>query len=357
MTTTRSFTLVLGGGGMKGLAHIGVLAALEQRGWQPARIIGNSVGALVAAAWLSGLTARELEEMALQLQRRDLFRVAHRNMALKRMRSPALYHGEPLEHFARGLLGDVTFDELRCQLLVNTVDLDAGMQVFWGTDGFRDVPVVEAVIASCALPGYLPPREIRGRFYVDGASVANFPIRAAAALEQDLVIGVDVGSSGMRRTAVAGEGFAAVYGRAIELGIEMMRNTDLLGWTTPPLVLIQPQVEDVGLLAFNRNAELVEAGYRAALETIDEPGAIPPASAVGVFPRRLFEVRVLRERCVGCGACLVHGRTGLFQLDAQGKAVLGESHVELPAAEARYVMKQCPTDAIEMKRASLRGER
>lgn len=346
----RTFTLVLGGGGMKGLAHIGVLRALEEHRAVPARTVASSVGALIAASWLSGLKASELEEIALEVTRRDLFRVAHRNMALKRMRSPSLYQGEPLEHFIRGLLGDVTFDELDRPLLVNSVDINAGTQVFWGAPGFRDVPVADAVIASCSLPGYLPPKEIHGRQYVDGAAVSNFPIRIAVALEQDLVVGVDVGSSGLGTQGIEELGFAAIYARAIELAIETMRTTELRHWTTPPLVLLQPRVEDVGLFEFHRNAELVAAGYLAAREVLDDPDGIPATTASGVYPRHPYAVRVDRAACIGCAACVINGPPGMFRLDAEGKAVPVDSPPHLARIEAAYVAKQCPTGAITVER-------
>jgi len=83
------FTLVLGGGGMKGLAHIGVLQALTERGLVPTHIVGSSVGALVGAAWSAGRSVAELREIAVNLRRRDIFVVAHADMAFKRMRSYA----------------------------------------------------------------------------------------------------------------------------------------------------------------------------------------------------------------------------------------------------------------------------
>jgi NTE family protein len=79
-----------------------------------------------------------------------------------------------------GLVADLTFRDLPRQLLVNTVDLNSGAQVLWGLPGLDDVRVADAVFASCALPGILPPRLIRGRYYVDGAVVENLPLRIAA---------------------------------------------------------------------------------------------------------------------------------------------------------------------------------
>src|SRR5579884_1907037 len=93
---TRSLT-PRASGGMKGLAHIGVLRALTERGLVPTHIVGSSVGALVGAAWSAGRSVAELHDVAVALRRRDVFAVAHADMAFKRMRSPALFRREPLD--------------------------------------------------------------------------------------------------------------------------------------------------------------------------------------------------------------------------------------------------------------------
>ncbi len=333
---------------MKGLAHVGVLKALEERGWPPADVVGSSIGALVGACWCTGMPPREIEEVALAVTRRDLFRIAHRDMALKRMRSPALYQRDPLEHLIRGLIGDVTFDELERPLLVNTVDLDSGTQVFWGAPGLTDVPVADAVFASCALPGYLPPQTLRGRSYVDGAAVSNLPVGIARARGRDLVIAVDVGSPGTFKADTQQAGFAAVYARAIEIAIAAMRTTMLKHWDQPPMVLIQPRVEHISMFSFRHNRELVDEGYRAAVEVLDWPGAVPPPTAHGVFPRRRYHVRVLRQRCIGCGGCLAHGPPGLFQLDEEGKAVVTVAEHVWSPVDPDFV-RQCPTLAIAVR--------
>lgn len=343
--TVRPFTLVLSGGGMKGLAHVGVLKALEERDLVPAEVVGSSIGALVGACWCSGMRPREIEEVALAVRRRDLFRVAHRDMAFKRMRSPALYQREPLQHLIRGLIGDVTFEELERPLIVNTVDLESGTQVFWGAPGLTDVDVADAVFAACALPGYLPPREIHGRYYMDGAAVSNLPVGVARARGRDLAIAVDVGSPGTFTPDTHQAGFAAVYARAIEIAIATMRTMELIHWQRPPLLLVQPRVEHIGMFVFDRNRELIDEGHRATAEALDRPEGLPPADATGVYPRRRFHVRVERDRCIGCGACLVHGPPGLFRLDAEGKAVVTAPVQHWSPVEGDFV-RQCPTLAI-----------
>lgn len=346
--TARDFTLVLGGGGMRGIAHIGVLRALQEADLTPREVVGSSIGAVIAAAWCSGMKVEEATAIALDLRRRDLFQIAHRDMALKRMQSPALYRREPLAHFVTGILGDLTFDELPRTLLINTVDINSGTQVFWGAPGLRDVRVSDAVLASCALPGFLPPHEIRGRYYVDGAAAANLPVQILARGDRDLIVAVDAGGRPITDD-VHREGFAAVYARAIQIGIQVMDEHTLQRWERPPVLLIRPRVWHVPLLSFQHNRELIREGYRAAKATLEEPNGLPMADARGVFPRYRYRVEVDRSRCVGCGACVVTGAPGLFALDGEGKARLTDPTPIWSAVDGVCV-RQCPTRAIRATR-------
>lgn len=354
LTPNTSFTLVLGGGGMKGLAHVGVLHALVERGLRPARIVGSSIGALVGTAWASGIGVAKLRELAVTVHRRDIFRVAHTDMAFKRMLSPALFRREPLDELIHSVIGDVRFDQLDPPVVVNTVDINSGMQVFWGLPGLDHVPVRDAVFASCALPGYLPPREIRGRFYVDGAAVDNLPVGVARAFGTQYVVAVDISASSALREDTQEEGFARVFARATEIAMHSLLEQRLKRWTTPPLYYIHPRVEHIGLFNFDRLREVVEEGYRATQAGLDEPESWPPPDAAGVFPRRRVVVRVQRERCIGCGACLVHGPRGMFALDPQGKAVVADPVQEWDPADGSFI-RHCPTYAITARPHSARS--
>ena len=109
MNPDRPFTLVLSGGGLKGLAHIGVLRALEERHLVPGLVVGSSIGSLIGAAWAAGASVAQMEARALAVRRRDVFQVARVDVALRRLLAPALYRREPLDQLVRGLIGDITF--------------------------------------------------------------------------------------------------------------------------------------------------------------------------------------------------------------------------------------------------------
>jgi len=338
------FTLVLGGGGMKGLAHVGVLQALLERGHRPTRIIGSSVGALVGAAWAGGVGIAKLREIALSLRRKDVFAVAHADMALKRMRSPALFKREPLAQLIARTVGDLTFQQLDPPVIINTVDLNSGMQVFWGLPGLDDIRVADAVFASCALPGYFPPHEIGGRFFVDGAVVSNVPFVASRALGPELIVAADVSASSVLTADAQDEGFAGVFARATEILMQTLLEQRVKTWTTPPVYYIQPRVEHVTMFSFDHLREEVEEGYRATGAALDRDDWPLPGD-VGIFPKRRVVVRVERERCIGCGACLVHGPQGMFVLDAERKAVVTQPDQEWSPMDGGYI-RHCPTYAI-----------
>lgn len=345
MSGAWSFALVLGGGGMRGLAHVGALRALEARGWEPAEVIGTSIGALIGAAWASGFTVREIESLSLSLRRRDVFAMASADMALKRLRAPALYSAEPLDDLVRGMLGDVTFRQLGRRLIVNSVDINSGRQMFWGLPGLEDVPVADAVFASCALPGFLEPREIGGCYFADGALVDNLPVRLAAARGYRAIVAVDVGATSVLRADVQEAGFAAISARASEIVFQQAMEHHLGVWTAPPLLLVQPRVEHVPMFAFDHTRALVDEGYRATAAALEGAGAAVRAATGGIYPRRTVQIAVIRERCIGCGACVAIAPPGMFRMDGDGKAVGPDRPCEWSPIDGAFI-RHCPTYAI-----------
>ena len=347
MIPDQPFTLVLSGGGLKGLAHIGVFRALEERGLVPSLVVGSSIGSLIGAAWAAGVPLRQMEERARAVRRRDIFQVAHTDVAFRRLMAPALYRREPLEFLVRSLIGDITFRDLPRRLLINTADLHSGIQVLWGLPGLLDTQVADAVVASCALPGIFPPRVIGGRAYVDGAVVENLPVRLAASLGTGPILAVNVAATSVVRSFDETEGFAATYIRGLEIVMQTQIEGQLREWQGPPLILVQPRVEHISMFAFDRNEELLEAGYRATAQTIDALGGTLDAVPRGMHPTRRLRVLVDESRCVGCGACVVQAPK-VFRLDARGKAEVHSPVQTWSPIDGAYVLN-CPTYAISVR--------
>jgi NTE family protein len=341
------FTLVLSGGGLKGLAHIGVLRALEERGLVPSLVVGSSIGSLIAAAWAAGVPVADMDARARLVRRRDVFQLARADVAFRRLLAPSLYRREPLEILIASLVGNVTFADLNRRLLINTVDLHSGMQVMWGLPGLRSVKVADAVAASCALPGIFPPRDIDGRAYVDGAIIENLPVRMAASLGQGPILAINVASMSVRRSALETQGFAATYSRGLEIVMQTQIESQLRDWSGPPLVLVQPKVEHISMFAFDKTDELIDAGYRATANTLDQLGTQLSGVARGMHPTRRLRVLIDEDRCVGCGSCVVQAPK-VFRLDARGKAEVLTPIQSWSPIDGAYVLN-CPTYAISVR--------
>lgn len=344
------FSLVLGGGGMRGLAHVGVLRALEERDWTPTEVVGTSIGSLLGAAWATGrYTVPEMEQISLGLRRRDIFQIAHADMAFKRMRSPALYRSEPLMELILRLVGDIAFKDLARRLIINSVDINSGTQMYWGLPGLEDVRVADAVFASCALPGFFAPHEIRGGYYVDGAIVDNLPVRIAASRGVDAVVAVNVGASSLLRADTQDAGFAAVYARGSEIVFQQAMEWHLRSWTKPPLLLVQPSVQQLPMMSFDHTRELMDEGHRATRMALETAGDAVRTAGGGIFPRRLVQIHVNRERCIGCGACVSYAPPGTFRME-NGKAVGPDQPCEWSPVDGDFI-RHCPTFAITARPA------
>jgi NTE family protein len=339
---SKRIALVLGGGGLKGFAHIGVLRALAERGIEPVVVAGTSIGALIGAAYACGTEVEKMAERALRLKRRDLFRINHVGMMLERMRNPSIYLEHPLRELVAESVPTIHFEELRRRLLVNTVDLAHGTQLVWGLRGLRDVSIADAVYASCALPGFFPPGMVGERPCIDGGVIDNLPV-AIASQGMDAVIAVDVGSTQLLpRHDVTKQGFAAIYMRAATTMMHELQLEPLREWGGPPMVLIRPPLGEVDWFDFTRTDALIDAGYTAATDALHDFAA-HISSAGGIYPRRRYRITV-SAACVGCTLCTALA-PGIMAMSAGGRAFPETPVVEWSPADGDFV-RQCPTGAI-----------
>ncbi len=342
--------LVLGGGGLKGFAHIGVFRALKELGIEPTVVAGTSIGALIGAAYARGMDIPEMEDRARALKRRDLFRLNRMGMLLERQHSRAIYLDEPLREVVKSVATEKRFDQLKRTLLVNTVDIQRGSQIVWGLPGLRDISVADAVYASCALPGFYPPGEIKGRLCVDGGVLDNLPV-SIAGRGMDAVIAVDTGSSDLEpENDIATAGFASIYVRAATTMMHALQLAPFATWTRPPMILIRPKVNHIGWFSFSHTEELLEAGYKAAMEACTHYEECI-AWGIGVFPRRAMEIKVDRDKCIGCTLCTALA-PDVMAMDAQQKAYPLTPVVEWSPADGDFV-HHCPTFAIEATRLDM----
>lgn len=275
--------LALGSGGWTGIAYIGVLRALEEAEIRPTVYAGSSAGALVAAAAAHGVALAEMESVAGRLQRRPLFQIDYLSLLRHGLRTPALYRSAPLRALCTALFGDTTFSDLRTPLVVSTVEVETAASLCWGLASLPDVSVADAVYASCAMPGLLPPGRVCGRLCMDGAVLDPLALRAVAPLA-DLVITVALDGPASPAGATMSRSAAPTLWRHAQAIVtrNVSRHT-LERWDGPPLLVLRLEVGDVHPGRRSDPVEVIQAGYEAARSTLTRWDGVA-SSAGGVHP-------------------------------------------------------------------------
>jgi len=169
--------VALGGGGARGLSHIGALQVLEDEGYRIRAIAGTSMGGFIGAAYAVGLSPREIEARAAATRLRELLQLRPTGDGLL-----GLDHVAALLH---DLVGECTFADLRIPLAVTATDLTTCQEIVL-TEG----KVAEAVLATIALPGIFPPRVMGEHRLVDGGILDPVPVRPARQLFPGVVFAV-----------------------------------------------------------------------------------------------------------------------------------------------------------------------
>lgn len=279
----RRIALALGSGGLRGIAHVGVLRALAEAEIQPTVYAGSSAGALIAAAAAHDLSLSEMERIAARLHRKSLFQIDVLGLLRYGTGALSLYRSAPLRELCDELFGDRTFYDLRTPLVVSTVDVESSAPLCWGTAALPDVPVADAVYASCAMPGLLPPGLVGGRLCMDGAVLDPLALRAVAPLA-DLVIAVVLDCSAPARRATTTMAAApTLWWHAQAIATRDLGRHTLAQWDGPPLIVIRPEVHDVHPIRGGDPERLIAAGYEAARSVLarwDRLGV----SMGGVYP-------------------------------------------------------------------------
>lgn len=209
----QSVALVLGAGGARGLAHIGVIEAIEARGLRIAAIAGSSMGALVGGIHASGQLPA-YRDWVLTLTRTDVFRLLDFGIG-----RPGLFTGDRLMDELQRIVGQHRIEALPIPFTAVATDLRAQREV-WLTRG----SLFDAIRASMAIPLVFTPVQREGRELVDGGLLNPVPIAAMRQALADVVIAVDVNaratSAQPRGTRPANGGGLAGARPPVETGIE-----------------------------------------------------------------------------------------------------------------------------------------
>jgi NTE family protein len=270
---TDRLVAVLSGGGAKAAAHLGAIRGLAAAGLVPTRYIGTSMGAVIATGLAAGMTPDDIARRLMTVRQRDVFAV-DRTALLMGVFARALLKPESLRRVLEGLLPVSRFSELKVPLTVTVTDLDTSRLVCFGAGG-EDVPLLDALSATCALPLYFPPFLVGGRRCADGGLHAVVPLEVAARYPAELVVAVDVGAGfDMDPSASAREPPALIRLSGDAQNALMASNTALqraLWEATPgraPLLWIRPRVRRGETFATDQLRYYIGEGERAVREAL-----------------------------------------------------------------------------------------
>lgn len=281
--------LVLGGGGARGGAHIGVLKVLERERIPVRAIAGTSMGSIVGGLYAAGYRADEIEELVNSIDWRDVFKddpgrpdlpIRRKNDDFARLggaeigfgpdglRPPrGLIQGQKLQLLLTRYLGaygrELDFDRLALPFRSVAADIETGEAVI-----FADGDPAAAIRASMSVPGAFQPIRVNQRLLVDGGIVKNVPIdvaRAMAGVQRLIVVevGAPAGTADDLSSpfAVADQVITLMMKRQTQASLDMLDAEDLL---------IQPDLGKLSSASFDRMAEAIEAGERAALALLPQ---------------------------------------------------------------------------------------
>ncbi|MEW6662341.1 MAG: patatin-like phospholipase family protein [Bacillota bacterium] len=289
--------LALGGGGLRGAAHIGVIKVLQENGITPHMVAGTSAGSIVTALYGAGLSFAKMEDVFRQITHGWLNyeREAGHNLlgrwSLWKALPLGLLKPKLIERVLSRAIGNLTFSQLKLPSAIVATDLHTGKGIVYTAKellpskdlaGFEfscEAKVLEAVGASIAIPGIFMPVKINNRTLVDGGLVDNVPADVLRHVGADKIIAVDLGFD------VEQEG---PFHNLIEV---LLQATDIMGQRISNVILasnadvvLRPQTGSAALWDFNRVPSMVQAGIKEALQRMDEikatlKGKLSPAHA------------------------------------------------------------------------------
>jgi NTE family protein len=178
----KKIAYVLGGGGARGIAHIGVLKVLEKEGIKPDLIIGVSMGSIVGAAYALGMSAKKIEDFVLSIKNPQLallFKAGKPHKYLVNV-------DKGFEFLNKNLFNEKSFEDLRIPFYTVLTNLNTGEEKLMNKGN-----LIEVIKASSCVPGIFPPVKIGSDYYIDGGVANPTPSGIAKSLGADAIIAVD----------------------------------------------------------------------------------------------------------------------------------------------------------------------
>lgn len=245
---SAKIALALGGGAVRGFAHIGVIKTLESHGIVPSIVVGTSAGSVVGALYAGGYSGFDLQKVAFGLEEGSVSDYALPNRGFIK--------GEQLQNYINKALQNRPIEKLNKTYAALTTDLQSGEAAL-----FRRGNTGMAVRASSSVPGVFQPVAINGREYVDGGLSSPVPVKAARSLGADIVIAVDISSKPKN----------ARINDSMDI---LLQTFSIMGQSISQYelaqadVVIRPNTAGIGSTDFEQKHQAIMEGERAALAAL-----------------------------------------------------------------------------------------
>jgi NTE family protein len=250
--------LVLGGGGARAIAHLGVLEILEEIGIKVDLIVGTSGGSIVGALYADNPDAKELKKIMQKMNIDDFVDFSVLSVIHSLSLSSGFVDGKNSEKFLLKNMTAKNFEELKIPFISVATDIVTGRTI-----PINSGPIAPAVRASCAIPGLFAPVEMYGMMLVDGGVTAPLGIAIAKKHKAKIIIAIDVSMpvEENRVHNVLDLVFKALSVNYSVLNHLVSKDAD---------ILIRPAIGNIGLFDAHRKDDLYEAGRLAAIQKIPE---------------------------------------------------------------------------------------
>lgn len=244
--------LVLGGGGARGMFHVGVLEVLEEAEVPIDLIVGCSAGSIIGALYADTPSIDRVRELFIRCKRQDLleFNISHCRYGLS--------EGLALRRFLHRHLKAKNFEELQIPFLLVTTDLECGELLTLGSG-----PLIPAIHASCAVPFFFNPVKLYGHILVDGGVLDPNPVAIAREYKPKIIIAVDL-TEMLPKTAPSN--LFGIAQRCLE--ISYTKQSQLC--VSAADVIIRPDLEPIGMFDDKHNIQLYEAGKEATRKVLTQ---------------------------------------------------------------------------------------
>ncbi|MEJ1222469.1 patatin-like phospholipase family protein [Sediminicola sp. 1XM1-17] len=242
--------LVLSGGGVRGIAHIGAIKAMEEMDIYPTHIAGTSAGAIVGALYAEGYSCEKILEF---FKKVDLFTFG--TYALKK---PGFFDSDKLFDIFKKYIAHDTFEGLKMNLFIT------GTNILEGTPKiFHKGPLIRAILASAAYPGVFTPVKVDGQYYVDGGVLNNFPVDAIQK-HCKTIIGVYVNPFEKLEISDLKHSYN-VMDRALQI---KMKDGLSSKFNACDLLICPATLVNYGTFSFKNADKIYELGYKSAKEAL-----------------------------------------------------------------------------------------